>query len=300
VTVPQGHGDGVKIPRWFAPYRHDSTGRTSAIAARSAVSQKSNEASAVTPIALSADVITGAVALFDGAIGYSDKAVIVSYANIIEGAIENLVRELALDIDTYTRNTISGSATVKSTASSPTTAVTSAGNVLNGQQIAKIPVFLDSFGVPRWDDETFVAVCHPRVQHDIYTDISSTGFVSIAQYGRPDDIYRGEIGRMYGVRLLLSNNVPVYLGGGSASATILLSTSTTGSHAWCFSPDAFYSLELAQGGVQVIHHPPGSAGSDDPTNTKGSVGIKVYYGAVGQPSADKRLLRFACRLGLSF
>jgi len=48
----------------------------------------------------------------------------------------------------------------------------------------------------------------------------------------------------------------------------------------------------------VIHHPPGSAGTNDPANMKGTLAVKVYYGVVAAPAADKRLWWFTHALSM--
>jgi hypothetical protein len=37
-------------------------------------------------------------------------------------------------------------------------------NVLKGKTIAQVPAIFDSQNVPRWDDDTHLAVVHPLVQ----------------------------------------------------------------------------------------------------------------------------------------
>lgn len=296
VTVPRGYGDKVKIPRWQTPIKTTSS-QAAITGSHSAVTRNVTEGSAITPKTLCAENITGQTIQFAGARGYSDKVVLVTRANYAEGALESLGRELAFRVDDYTMGSISGNAWLRIAAGG-----TKAGtaNVLAGKELARIAPHLDAYNVPRWDDNTFVGVAHPLAQYDIYKDISATGFVSVARYGDVSKIYRGEIGQMYGVRLLLSNAITLYSGAtGSASGTQGLSGGATGTHIWVFAPDAFYSIELEDGGVEVIHQPPGSSGAvDDPAAQIGSIAVKMHYGVASAPSKDKRLMKFAHGIGL--
>jgi len=248
---------------------------------------------------LSATDITGQVVQFAGGRGYTDKLIIVTRANYLEGALESLARELAFKFDRYTRKNISANATLRSAGGADGATTTEA---LFGKQVAKFRPYLDSNNVPAWDDEMFVSVCNPLVQYDIFRDISATGFVPVARYNDAIKIYRGEIGAMYGVRFLLSNAIPVTRGAAStASNTIGLSGGSTGSAAWVFAPDAFYSIELEDGGLEVIHHPPGSGGAvGDAANQRGSIAVKAFYGVVAAPAADQRLMLFGHGIGLNF
>jgi N4-gp56 family major capsid protein len=207
VTVPRGYGDKVKIPRWQTPIKTTSS-QAAITGSHSAVTRGVTEGTVITPKSLCAENITGSV-------------VLVTRANFAEGALESLGRELAFRVDDYTMGTISGNAWVRTVSGSAKIGST---KVLEGK---------GPYNVPRWDDSTFVGVAHPLAQFDIYKDISATGFVSVARYGDVSKIYRGEIGQMFGVRLLLSNAVTVYAGAtGSASGTQGLSGGATGSHIW--------------------------------------------------------------------
>jgi N4-gp56 family major capsid protein len=298
-TIPRHTGDKVKIPKWDSPlsfsnYQQGKSGISAICGDLAEVGTGGSYPVALR--ALSANFISGEVRQFMGGRGYNDKLVIVSKANYYEGALESLAREMAFEIDRYTRTKISANGFTKH-AGTGVAAQTSDG--LFGKNIAKIAPWFDTYNVPRWDDSTFVMVAHPLAQYDILTDISATGFVSVARYNDARRIYRGEVGQMYGIRVLLSSAVPITIGAtGSASASTGLSGSATGSTAFVFAPDYFYSLELQGGGMEVIHHPLGSAGTADWANLKGSIGVKLFYGVAVSPSAEYRMMRFGHGIGI--
>lgn len=299
VTIPRANGDKVKIPRWQSPITN-TNGVTGLTGALTAVTENVTEGdTALTPGILCAESITGTVKQYIGVRRYSDKLIIITKANWIEGAIESMAREFAFKIDRATKSGISASSTLRIAGGS--TKVGTATNLF-GKEIARIAPFMDAFNVPRWEDETFVAVVNPLVQYDLFRDISANGFITVARYGDANRIWRGEVGQMYGIRFLFSTAINVVKGAtGSTTATHGLSGGSTGSHAWVFAPDAFYSLELEDGGVQMLHMPPGSSGSlQDPGAQVGSVSTKLWYGVVGAPQTDRRLMRFAFGIGLHF
>lgn len=306
VTIPRGMGDAVKIPRWKSVFKTLS-GRTKISAAKlsaaftnvSGIAEVLNNTTVI-PQALCAEFISGSVKQFAGARGYNDKIVIVSYADFIEGALESLTKELAFRLETHTRTNISANSNLIMPVGA-TAGKAKSTDVINGKSIAQVPAIFDSQNVPRWDDDTHVALVHPLVQYDIYRDISANGWLNIAQYGDPERIYRGEIGQMYGVRFLVSGAMPVLCPGTASttgSTTFAISGNATGSNAYFFAPDSFYSLELEDGGIEVIHHELGSAGATDPTNNIGTIGCKCFYGALGAPKGDYKLLRMAHGLTL--
>ena len=305
VEIPRGYGDKIKIPRWKTPlHASNGTMMLSAGAAASAIQENVSDGALVSAFGLSAEDITGQVVMFAGGRAYTDKLILVTRANYLEGALESLSREMAFKFDRYTRKNISANAFLAFAGSNVGKAATT--DALFGKNIAKIRPYMDAHNVPAWDDEQFVALCSPLVQYDVYRDISATGFVPVARYNDAMKIYRGEIGSMYGIRFLLSNTIPIYGGTANgrqaaASATNGISAGATGSNAWVFGPDAFYTIELEDGGLEVIHHPPGSGGSTgDIANQRGSIAVKAWYGVAPAPSKDQRLMRFAHGLGLHY
>jgi N4-gp56 family major capsid protein len=318
VTIPRGHGEKIKIPRWDTPITSISaalTGVAGLDGGVSAITEHGTTDGAATDLfLLCAESITGNIKQWAGGRGYTDKLILITRANFIEGALESLARELSFKLDRHTRANISASSfltlpdasvldgDLAISAGATASTQTNTKAMLNGKTIARIAPLFDSRHVPRWEDECFVGVTNPLCQFDIYNDFSATGFVTVARYNDAGRIYRGEIGRMYGVRWLLSTSIPYIIQASQATTgTTGLHTGLTGVNSFIFAPDAFYSIELEDGGVEVIHHPPGSGGSTgDPANQKGSIAVKVFYGTVAAPAADKRLMRFAHVLSLTW
>ncbi len=314
ITIPRGYGSAAKIPRWKSPFTItgatsvSGTAGLSAGKAPTAVKVSLTEGSvfnAASARALCAESISGATIQFGGVRAYSDKVILVSHANFVEGALESLVRELAFKIDRWTRQQITAGATLKSNLRPPKINSTSAAviqaNSLIGKNVARIAPFLDASMTPRWPDMTFPMLIHPLAQFDIWSDISANGFVSVARYNDAQNIYRGEIGQMYGIRFLITNSLPIYIGTAAASAANGISGNATGTNAYVVAPDPYYVLELEDGGMEVIHHPPGSSGSvSDALNQFGSVGVKIHYGIIPAPVIDKRIIRWAHTLGAGY
>ena len=305
ITIPAGHGTTARISRWQTPLKI-TDGQMDLSASITAVSQFAEE-TAITVQRLCANSITGEVTGWAGGRGYTDKTVIVSMANFLEGALESLSRELGFRIDRFDRQKVSSFAFTIVAANKNTGTPAALGSVasnatLVGKNCARIRPLMGANGVPRWDDGTYVGITHELAAHDMFTDVSSTGFVSVARYNDARQIYRGEVGEFYGVRWLLSNgSVTKVVGSATNSAQYGLSGAVTGTNAYILGPDAFYNLELETGGVEVIHQPLGSGGATgDPAAQLGSISVKVYYGVLPAPAGDRRIMRFVHALGLGF
>ncbi len=297
VVVPQGYGNTIKIPRWKTQVKPTTYVGFTAVSSTAAVGYMT-EGTAPTAVNLPPESISGFITGWCGAYGYSDRVVLVSMADYVAGAVKELGRQLAGRIDEYTRTKISGSSTLLANPGAGTANKTPTTAVLKGTNLALLGPRMEARNVPTWEDGTYVAMINPLAKADIYKDISSNGYIPIHSYQNSQMIYRGELGSMYGIRFISSTMIPKFVGAAGTTATLGMSVGMTGSSIWVFAPDSFYAAEQAQGGFEVIHHPPGSAGTSDPANQIGSVAVKAYYGVVPAPSTDYRIVRMPHGLGI--
>lgn len=294
LTIPRGFNTSIKIPRWQTPLE-TSSGYVSRVNSLTAIGLLTEGTTPSESTPLCSSILSGQTTAFGGVRKYTDRLVLTSYIDWTEAAIDSLARELAYKIDLFTR--VHNCATYLAFPAG-VTKVGSTGGYLNGKYLASMGPKLDARAVPRWDDGTFVMLTHPFAQYDIYSDISATGWVSVKRYHDPSEIYKGEIGQMYGIRLVVSSAQPKIVGSATASANTCpsawagLCASTTGFNAYVFGSDPFYTLEYEGAGLQIIHQPLGSAGAGvDSLNQFGTIGVKAEYGVIKQPAADFRLVR---------
>ena len=60
---------------------------------------------------------------------------------------------------------------------------------------------------PMDSDGNFGVIVHPYVTFDIMSDNTAGGFIDVTKYGRPEDNFEGECGKVYGARIVESTNV---------------------------------------------------------------------------------------------
>lgn len=91
-----------------------------------------------------------------------------------------------------------------------------------------------------------------------------------------DLIYRGEVGKVAGVRVVESSDGKQAFGANNAAGAGL-SAVASGFMTYVIGPGAYGVVELDGAAASVFVKQVGSAGSADPLNQKGSVGVKVYF-----------------------
>lgn len=248
-----------------------------------------------TPIglsALSATTITATLSGYGSAIGVSDLIVMTAISDVVRGAVYELSKGAALKIDTKTRQTISATGQLlpaRNTAvASSATIVTS--STIQGKDLYRAVSKLRQSDARTWPDGYFAAVMHPSVAFTIKSEAATTtpgAWIEVNKYATNETVgmvYRGEIGRIGGARVVESSNAKQLFG-------LPVSAANSGFLTLVIGPGAYGEVELDGMAASVYVHQVGSAGAADPVNQRGSVGVKVYFAPVALEAA--RMVRIS-------
>lgn len=110
----------------------------------------------------------------------------------------------------------------------------------------------------------YVAIIGPDTMYDLQED---EAFVKVSQYQDKENIYTGEVGRLFGVRLVETTEAKIFEGAGASGADVA-SVIVLGQYAYGVT-----SLKSAK--PRVIVKPAGSAGTADPLDQISTVGWKM-------------------------
>ena len=110
----------------------------------------------------------------------------------------------------------------------------------------------------------FVAIIGPDTMYDLQED---EAFVKVSQYQDKENIYTGEVGRLFGVRLVETTEAKIFEGTGAEGADVA-SVIVLGQYAYGVT-----SLKGAKPRLYV--KPAGSAGTADPLDQISTVGWKM-------------------------
>ena len=110
----------------------------------------------------------------------------------------------------------------------------------------------------------YVAIIGPDTMYDLQED---EAFVKVSQYQDKENIYTGEVGRLFGVRLVETTEAKIFEDAGASGADVA-SVIVLGQYAYGVT-----SLKGAK--PRVIVKPAGSAGTADPLDQISTVGWKM-------------------------
>jgi N4-gp56 family major capsid protein len=284
--LPANFGTTIKIPR---------TRKGGTTAARDVIWQVSNtaEGTATATCGLSAELVSGTLQKFRGAYKHSDVIVMTALSDVIQLSVEDISFDLARKMDTHIRVATSAAGLVMGTngetafAGPATRAKLStvfATDLWKPTDLVRAEVILESRDNPRYPGTNkYALVIHPRHKYDIITSTSTTfaGWVDVNKYNNAEKIFNGEIGSLYGFKVISSTNMKV----SSGMLSQQLAAATSYAVALALAPRAYYVTELSEMSARTYVKQLGSAGAADPTNDFCTVGAKVYFTAISGGSA---------------
>ena len=149
---------------------------------------------------------------------------------------------------------------------------------LTGADIKKLVRKLKNANAKRFADGFYHMQIDPSIAYDLMED---PFWVDVSKYAKPEQMVKGELGKMHGMKFFESTN---------------LKTVTEGNKdihiAYAYGKDAYACVDLENGAgkPEIIVKPNGSAGTNDPLNQRASAGWKNCFTAViTQPMALVRV-----------
>lgn len=138
--------------------------------------------------------------------------------------------------------------------------------------VRKAVTQMRALNVPTFPDGYYHGVIHPYVAHDLMSEAATlTGaWIDVRKYGGVDgeDLLRGEIGRMHGVRFMETNQ-KTYLGTGGATSAHIFGTVIYGPDYFAFGDEQSVQAYVVRPGGDHM----------DPLAQKALVGWKGMWGA---------------------
>ena len=279
--LPANFGTTIKIPR---VYKGGS-------ASRNIVYQGGTEGAATATCPMSSTFVSGTLKKFRGAYQHSDLVVMTALSDVIQLSLEDISFDLAKKMDTHIQAQLSKVGLILGVNGKGTTAgtfaVLSGGtgsmaltDVMKPTDLIRWEVALEARDNPRYPGTNkYALVIHPYNKYGLITSTSSTfaGWIDINKYNNAEKIFNGEIGSLFGFKVIASSNVTISAGLSQAAL----------SHSRCLAlaPRAYYVTELSEMTARTYVKQLGSSGSADPTNDICTVGAKVFFTAVRGGSA---------------
>ena len=161
----------------------------------------------------------------------SDVVLTDSPVAAIEEASFELGRDLANKVDAVIQDTVDAGTNVIYVGQTSRAAIT-ATDTITAATIAEAVNKLKANDAPTFDGNSYIAVLHPFVYHDLQVEGNTGSFIDVNKYFKQENIMNGEIGMLYGTRIVISSNVQFYVDAGAASTVDVYPSYVVGRNAY--------------------------------------------------------------------
>ena len=234
----------------------------------------SGEGVPTSAVTLSAVAVTGTTSQFDNAVSISDILAYAGFGDIMKAAVERLAYNAGVSIDSAVKLEVYNSGTAMTAQSNAHYSSMTATGYLTITPARRAVRTLRRNNARPLEDGLFVAVIHPDQEYDFLGDTTANGWNDVYKYAKPEDMLKGEIGKLMGVRYLSSSNgATIANPAGAASGYTASATFYVASY---FGRDAFGVTELQ--GLKTYIKNFGSGGVGDPTDKIATAGWKTTFG----------------------
>ena len=247
---------------------------------------------------LTVTAITGTVAQYGDAVGFSDLVDVVAIDPLLAETTKILAEQAAQTIDELVRDTLVAGTTVEYANQAANRAAVAAGDdfaqmdgagsTQTGGSLADLRLIVLTLELNRARriGGFYQVITHTRVMFDIQ---ATTEWRELQLYNQTNRIIDGSVGEIYGLKIWTSDVAKVFTAGGAGGIDVYSML--------VFAEDAFGTVHLAEGNLQTIFKPLGSAGTSDPLDQQQTLGWKVTFGTKILQQAF--MLRYECAVSTS-
>jgi N4-gp56 family major capsid protein len=213
---------------------------------------------------LSITAVTATVAQEGNWVRLSDKISMVGIDPVLTESAALMGENAAKTMETRCADVIFKGTSQQFAGGAASAAAIAAGKVVNSEEIKKAVRTLRNNNAEPLEGGYYIGFCDPSVAYDLQND---SLWQDISKYNGAENIMKGEIGRIHGVRFILTTMCPT--DATTATAGTLHKTLIVGK-------DAYGVVDVnGSSKPEIIIKPTGSAGTEDPLNQRASVGWKA-------------------------
>lgn len=218
---------------------------------------------------LNVSAVSASVEQYGDYIEQSDLLELTAVDNTIVEATKQLASQAGLTMDTIVRNEIVGGTNVlycPKVSGDTETEVTSRSQLdstalLRVKDVFKAAAELKAMNAPKIDGY-YVGIIHPYVAYDLMQEAGNQ-WMEVQKYASPENMLKGEIGCLGGVRFVESTEAKIWKAGADGCA--VFATLIMGA-------DAYGVTSVTGGGIEHIVKQKGYG--NDPLNQRSSIGWK--------------------------
>ncbi len=221
--------------------------------------------------ALTVTAVNAAVKQYGDFVRISDMLDLTGIDPVITEMAQVLGESAGLAVDTVVRDVVLGGTSVQYANGRASRKAVVAGDNLTSAEIRKAVRTLRKNHAKPIDGGFYIGIVDPDTAYDLMSD---TLWQDVSKYNGGQQIMKGEIGKLCGVRFVETGNGKTVTNGADSGAIDLHQTMIVGA-------DAYGVVDIAgTSKPQIIIKSTESGGTADPLNQRSTVGWKALFAAV--------------------
>ncbi len=214
--------------------------------------------------ALTFTTVTVSAAQYGDLVAVTDLLKVKTPVDVVAIAGERLGRQARESLDQIARDAIALGGTAAYAGGAASRVALAAGNLMTAAELRKLNVKMKKAKIPPFGDRFYRLWIHPNVEFDLRNDTAVGGFIDVNKYATPENILRGEVGRMEGFRIMTVLNGPTF----ASTVTVYASIGVGNIKGW------------GTGSLQSLrtYHVPAGGDHVDPLAQEELLGWKVAWG----------------------
>ncbi len=212
--------------------------------------------------------VTAEINQYGGYVAVSDLLDMTALDPVINDSVELMGDQGGLSIDTLVREELSKVANVQYANGKTKRSELDATCKLTVDEVRKAVRTLKKNKAPqfvRGGKGHYIAIVSPETTYDLQSD---TLWQDVSKYSAAEQIFQGEIGKLFGVVFVETSEAKVFTGDEGAGGKPVASTLV-------FGKNAYGVVDLEAENLRSIIKPKGSAGTSDPLDQISTIGWKV-------------------------
>jgi N4-gp56 family major capsid protein len=214
--------------------------------------------------AFNATVISTTPVQYGIFVNISDMVIDNNVIDFIGGAATEVGTNMARIMDNVIQTEVMAGTNVQFADASANRAALTVTDILIAKELNLASTTLDANFAPTFDGGMFVGIAHPNVIYDLRAETNTGAWLDANKYVVPEKIFRGEIGALNKVRIVMSANVQTF-----ASTTTVYPTLVLGRGAYGVSQSHTLQSFIT----------PRVASDSDPLAQRQKVGAKMAFSA---------------------
>ena len=181
---------------------------------------------------------------------------------IVEEIQDEQADQAALTYDTVIFNAVHGNVTNQFAGGAVSEITVADASVLTSAEVRRAVFTLRNANIPGFEGNLYKAIIHPAQQFDLLSETAVGTFMEASKYTTMEPLMKGEIGQLYGVRVVVSTNLAT--GTGATDETY---------RAFVFGRQCYGVTELSGHGTKTYRFNDGS--TENPLQMYSTIGWKL-------------------------